>query len=425
MAEHIAERLKAPGPKRMLALDGGGTRGIISIAFLQAIQDTLQVKLGRGDDFVLSDYFDMIGGTSVGSIIATLLALGWRVEKIETTFCEWAPEIFKARHVRGLFGARFNAWMLGQKIRSIVCDAPMSSDKLKTGLCIVAKRADTNSVWVMTNNPLSKYWRGRDGVIDNGDYLIHDVVRASTAAPTFFRRMDIAIRRHGHSREVPKIGHFIDGAVSPHNNPALQMLMLAAIKGYNLGGAPIEELRNGNGKCWTLGSRALLMISVGTGQFPTKVRRRRLLPNLEAIDALKSMIGDAEQLTLAILQGMAECRRHWKVDNEIGNLASDNIFERKLLTFQRYDVRLTPEWLTRDVVDDVPRGACIKELLTTGAVDQEMDLPRMQELIDVGVMPKLHAIARAAAKSQVVAADFPSCFDAVWPPEPIIDRFPT
>jgi patatin-like phospholipase/acyl hydrolase len=83
MTTHIAARLHRPGPKRILALDGGGTRGVITLAFLAEIEATLQTKLGRGDEFVLADYFDMIGGTSVGSILATMLALGWRVETIE------------------------------------------------------------------------------------------------------------------------------------------------------------------------------------------------------------------------------------------------------------------------------------------------------------------------------------------------------
>ena len=141
MARHIADRLHSPGPKRMLALDGGGTRGIVSIAFLAEIERVLQEKLGRGDDFVLADYFDLIGGTSVGSVLATLLALGWRVDQIEKTFRAWSPQIFKPRRFRGVLTPRFNAGRLSAKIREVVGDQPMGSEKLRTGLCIVAKRA--------------------------------------------------------------------------------------------------------------------------------------------------------------------------------------------------------------------------------------------------------------------------------------------
>ena len=115
MALDIADRLHCQGPKRMLALDGGGTRGIVSIAFLAEIERVLQEKLGRSDDFVLADYFDMIGGTSVGSILATLLALGWRVRRIEDTFREWSPQVFKPRRFRGVLTPRFNAKRLSAK----------------------------------------------------------------------------------------------------------------------------------------------------------------------------------------------------------------------------------------------------------------------------------------------------------------------
>ena len=41
MAEHIAKRFKAPGPKRILSLDGGGERGMISIGYLEKIEALL------------------------------------------------------------------------------------------------------------------------------------------------------------------------------------------------------------------------------------------------------------------------------------------------------------------------------------------------------------------------------------------------
>ena len=56
-------------PKRILALDGGGIRGILTLEYLGLIEDMLKSRSGR-NDFRLSDYFDLIGGTSTGSIIA-------------------------------------------------------------------------------------------------------------------------------------------------------------------------------------------------------------------------------------------------------------------------------------------------------------------------------------------------------------------
>ncbi|MBS0243180.1 MAG: patatin-like phospholipase family protein, partial [Proteobacteria bacterium] len=193
MSQRIADRLQAPGRKRMLALDGGGTRGMVSIAFLQQIQDTLQAKLGRGDDFVLSDYFDLIGGTSVGSIIATLLALGWRTEQIEWTFKSWSPGIFEEQFRLDLRKPRFVASGLVAKIRSVVGTETLESEKLKTGLCIVTKRADTGSPWIMVNNPAARYWNRRGPRIGNKDFTLLELIRASTAAPSYFSPADITL----------------------------------------------------------------------------------------------------------------------------------------------------------------------------------------------------------------------------------------
>ena len=56
--------LFGPGPKRILSLDGGGVRGVISVAFLERIEAVLKEHHGDG---VLGDWFDLIGGTSSGS----------------------------------------------------------------------------------------------------------------------------------------------------------------------------------------------------------------------------------------------------------------------------------------------------------------------------------------------------------------------
>jgi hypothetical protein len=65
--------LFGPGPKRILALDGGAVRGAITVAFLERIEDILSKRLGK--EIRLGDWFDLVGGTSTGSLIAGALAL--------------------------------------------------------------------------------------------------------------------------------------------------------------------------------------------------------------------------------------------------------------------------------------------------------------------------------------------------------------
>jgi patatin-like phospholipase/acyl hydrolase len=66
--------LHAEKPYWILSLSGGGVCGIIETKLLSHIERIL-ARLANRESVVLSDYFDMIGGTSTGSIIAAGLAL--------------------------------------------------------------------------------------------------------------------------------------------------------------------------------------------------------------------------------------------------------------------------------------------------------------------------------------------------------------
>ena len=81
------------GPKRILALDGGGIRGILTLQFLQAIESLIKKRFG--DNTLLCDYFDLIGGTSTGSIIAAGLACGMTVEALQKLYLNYSASVFK------------------------------------------------------------------------------------------------------------------------------------------------------------------------------------------------------------------------------------------------------------------------------------------------------------------------------------------
>jgi hypothetical protein len=85
--------LFGPGPKRMLSLDGGGVRGAISIAFLERLEKLIEEVEGRPT--LLSDWFDFIGGTSTGAIIAGALALGFRAADVRKFYHTLGPKVFR------------------------------------------------------------------------------------------------------------------------------------------------------------------------------------------------------------------------------------------------------------------------------------------------------------------------------------------
>jgi len=215
----------------------------------------------------------------------------------------------------------------------------LGSEKLLTGLAIVAKRLDTDSVWVFHNNPLSKYY-GDDGEpnigIPNKDFALRNLIRASTAAPSYFTPQIIEVARDNKGK-VTK-GAFVDGGVSPHNNPGLLLFMLATLKGY--------------GFRWSTGADKLLLVSVGNGSAGdalTHDRAARIPAGLLGVKAMLSMMRDCSQLNQALLRWMSRCPNPWSIDGEIGDLSDDQLGREPLLHYLRYDVELDGAWLEKNL----------------------------------------------------------------------------
>src|SRR5476651_818174 len=111
--------LFGPGPKRILSLDGGGVRGAISVAFLEEMERLLRTS--KGPAAVLGDWFDLIGGTSTGAIIAGGLALGYDTAQLEEFYRVRAQRVF--RRFRGRIPgikSRFDSKLLVEEIEGVV-----------------------------------------------------------------------------------------------------------------------------------------------------------------------------------------------------------------------------------------------------------------------------------------------------------------
>src|SRR4051812_11465815 len=99
-SQSLLTRLSSKGPKRILALDGGGIRGAVTLGFLGEMERILaerhdQLNIIRKEDFRLHHYFDLIGGTSTGAIIAALLAVGgFSVTEIKEKYKKLGGRIF-------------------------------------------------------------------------------------------------------------------------------------------------------------------------------------------------------------------------------------------------------------------------------------------------------------------------------------------
>ena len=74
---------------RILSVEGGGILGAFAAGALAQMEHTT----GRR----IVDHFDLIAGTSTGSIIAALLVKGWAVQEVIDLYRQLAGEVFAPR----------------------------------------------------------------------------------------------------------------------------------------------------------------------------------------------------------------------------------------------------------------------------------------------------------------------------------------
>jgi len=243
-----------PGPQRkMLALDGGGIRGVLTLSFLKRIETIV----GRP----LHEYFDYIAGTSTGAIIAAGLATGLSVDELIAFYRRSGPEMFQRtrylarlrslyqngaleKELKTTFGTDTDLRLTGVENKAIGVKG-----KLKTLLLAVTRNVTTDSPWPISSNP-EAYYNDPTRPDSNLNIKLWQLVRASTAAPIYFPPEVIECDPN----DPKKSFVFVDGGVTPYNNPAFLLYRFATDPAYNLN--------------WETGENKLLLISVGTGAAP-------------------------------------------------------------------------------------------------------------------------------------------------------------
>src|SRR6516225_7044646 len=252
----LTARIEREGPKKLLAIDGGGIRGVLALEVLQKIEDLLNAKRGRGD-FVLADYFDYIAGTSTGGIIAAGLSVGMSVKEILEFYQEAGAQMFVKANLLRRLRYKFEDEPLAAKLREVFApDTTLGSEKLQTLLLLVMRNATTDSPWPISNNPYAKY---NDSARPdcNLKLPLWQLVRASTAAPTYFPPEVIVLPSAAQGGEREFV--FVDGGVTMYNNPAFQMFLMATLYRF----WTVKPTAR-----WETGSDRMLIVSVGTGTSP-------------------------------------------------------------------------------------------------------------------------------------------------------------
>jgi uncharacterized protein len=353
-------------PKRILALDGGGLRGVLTLGILREIESRLREQHSNDPSFRLSDHFDLIAGTSTGAIIAAALSLGMSVDEVHQHYMNLGRAVFKRSLLRkGLARAKYDAAKVKQALIGVLGERRLDSPDFRTGLLVVTKRLDTGSAWLLTNNPEARYFRKgrRPDTIPNAQYPLWQVVRASTAAPHFFDPESISIGRAKDGLKAVK-GDFIDGGVSPSNNPALVTLMVATMDGYRFG--------------WRTGEDNLAIVSVGTGKADPAVGHANLLesrPAVHAVLSLRALMDDCADLVETVMQWLSQSATARPIDRETGT-ARPVLGGQPMFRYLRYNVLLEPDWCA----ENIGEAFSTKALEALEAMDQPDKIPELDRI---------------------------------------------
>lgn len=324
-------------------------------------------KLGRGEDFVLSDYFDFVAGTSTGAILATCISLGMKVSDIRTFYISSGEEMFDKAFLLKRFRYQYEDEKLAAKMQEVFGkDTTLGSDKLKTVLMMVMRNASTDSPWPLSNNPYAKY-NQPDRKDCNLNLPLWQLVRASTAAPVYFPP-EVVTFAPGTPDEYPFV--FVDGGVTTYNNPAFQSFLMATVEPYKMN--------------WPVGEDKMLVVSIGTGTSPEanadlSPNEMNLIFNAASLASALMYAALNEQDTLCRVFG--KCLAGDKLDREVGNLigAKGPVGPNKLFTYMRYNAELSEDGLKALGLPDIKPED-------------------VQKLDSVEHIPELQRVGKAVAK---------------------------
>ena len=363
-------------PKRLLSIDGGGLAGLIPAESLILIEKQLDDITGQ--PLPLCDRFDLIGGTSTGAILAAGLGLGLKAAQLRDFYLKFGKGIFSKVFFPTRFWHSYPSEPLEGHLKEVFGEnTTVGSDKLRTQILIVAKNATLGTTWFFTNNRQGKYFATNAGL------PLWQIVRASSAAPTFFPPQKMMIpddKGQVHNFE------FIDGGVSSYNNPSLQLFLEATDPQYRFG--------------WPTGTDKLLLLSLGTGFNSITVEEGKA-SRFNLLDwarySVHGLLGDANLQQNVLMRLIGEhpagpvvvSAAERKAVSESGapgeqalSFLDTGLGSKKLLTYQRITVSLTRERLD-------------------GLGHKDVDPVKVREMDAVDQIDNMKRVGEAVAREQV------------------------
>jgi uncharacterized protein len=257
-------------PYCVLALDGGGLRGIFTAAALAELEDAL------GAGFLRS--FDLLVGTSTGGILALGLASGRTGVEMLSFYRQVAHEVFgRARRLRRATRPKYDRAPLDARLKKEFGETLRLND-LGRSVCITAHELVRGTTRVLKDDHSRELHWG-------GDLPVWKVAAATSAAPTFFEPVQL----EGSDSHV-------DGGVWG-NNPS----MVGIVEGVRYAERPLDSIK---------------LLSIGTTSHALRVENHRAACRM----------GFASWATKAVqlLQGSATAA----VDNQARLLLGDGRYLR-------------------------------------------------------------------------------------------------
>jgi predicted acylesterase/phospholipase RssA len=190
-------------PRRILAIDGGGIRGLIPAAVLASLE--------RATGAPAAAHFDFLAGTSTGAILAAAVGAGFSGERLQALYRTRGPELFRQIPVISLLRRIFAGHLYDvARLRTLIVDelgdkASWRINDVPRDVMVTAKGVDDGQQWYFVKDRPGQP-PGRTGGLS-----LVDCVTASAAAPTYFEPLEIA-----------GIGPLVDGGVGVAGNPTYQ-----------------------------------------------------------------------------------------------------------------------------------------------------------------------------------------------------------
>lgn len=169
---------------KVLALNGGGVRGLFTITLLAELEAIIE-KREKRENVKIGDYFDLITGTSIGGILALGLASGKSARELKQAFEAHAQQIFPLKRYKQkkwwnlLRRSAYESQPLYDAVKNMIGDSIKFED-LNTRVMVTSVNLSTGKpkFFKTPHNPMFTV---------DGEIKLIDAAMATSAAPTYFK----------------------------------------------------------------------------------------------------------------------------------------------------------------------------------------------------------------------------------------------